>query len=127
MALSGPVANLAAAFVTGIFIRHFLLPWELYARVLLYMMLMNLGLGLFNLLPIPPLDGSHVLENVLPPRAAVAYHGFRRYGAFLLLGVFLLDGFAHTGIVKGILLTPMISLAHLFAGDNLYRLIRLVH
>jgi Zn-dependent protease len=127
MALSGPVANIAAAFVTGIFIRYFLLPWGLYLRVLLYMILMNLGLGLFNLIPIPPLDGSHVLENVLPPHAAAGYWRFRRYGPFLLLGIILLDNFAHTGIVQSVLLTPLITLAHLFAGDNLFRVIRFLH
>ncbi|MBN1103266.1 MAG: site-2 protease family protein [Deltaproteobacteria bacterium] len=124
MALSGPVANIAAAFVTGIFIRYFLLPWELYVRVLLYMILMNLGLGLFNLIPIPPLDGSHVLENLLPPRAAAGYWRLKRYGPILLLGIILLDNFAHTGIVQRILLTPLITLAHLFAGDNLLKMIR---
>jgi len=126
MALSGPVANLAAAFVAGLFIRYFLLPWELYLRVLTYMILMNLGLGLFNLFPIPPLDGSHVLENLLPRHAAEKYRRLGRYGSPLLIGVIVLDNFAHLGILNGILVTPMIALAQIFAGENFFRILRLL-
>lgn len=124
MSLSGPVANFAAAFVTGIFIRYFLMPYEIYVKVLLYMVLMNTGLGLFNLIPIPPLDGSHVLENLLPYRAAARYREIGRYGPFFLIGIIMLDNFAHTGILNMVLVTPMIHLAHLFAGDNFFRLLK---
>jgi len=124
MSLSGPLANIAAAFVTGIFIRYFLLPSEIYLKVLLYLLLMNLGLGLFNLIPLPPLDGSHVLENLLPDDWAARYRSVGRYGPFFLLGIVLLDRVAHTGILGSILSGPMISLAHLFAGDNLILMIR---
>jgi len=124
MALSGPVANLAAAFIAGLFIRYLLLPWEFYVRLLIDMLLMNLGLGLFNLLPVPPLDGSHVLENLLPSEAAQKYRRLGRYGAPMLIGVMILDSYARLGILNKILLTPMIALAQLFAGDNLFRIIR---
>ncbi len=126
MSLSGPLANLFAAFLTGILIRFFLLPWEPYLMALIYLLLMNLGLGLFNLLPLPPLDGSHVLENALSPVAAQKYRKLRRYGPFLLIGIIFLDNFAHTGILNRILIGPMLYLAHLFAGDNFFRLIRLL-
>jgi Zn-dependent protease len=124
MSLSGPLANIAAAFVTGIFIRYFLLPSEIYLKVLLYLLLMNLGLGLFNLIPLPPLDGSHVLENLLPDDWAARYRSVGRYGPLILLGIVLLDRVAHTGILGSILSTPMISLARLFAGDNLILMFR---
>jgi len=117
MALSGPLSNLAVALVTGIFIRYFLFPWEIYVKVLVFMLLMNIGLGLFNLLPIPPLDGSHVLENVLSPRASEKYRKFGRHGPMILIGIIMLDNFAHTGILKTILVGPMFHLARLFAGN----------
>jgi len=123
MALSGPVANLAAAFVTGLFIRHFILPFEIYIKVLLYMMLMNIGLGIFNLLPLPPLDGSHVLENLLRGDAARKYRKFGRYGPLALFGIIMLDNFAHTGILNKVLMMPMLYLAHFFGGDNFFRLL----
>ena len=126
MSLSGPIANISAAFVAGIFIRYFLLSWEVYQIVFINLLFMNLGLGLFNLLPIPPLDGSHVLENVLPPKASQRYREFGRYGPLLLLGIIMLDNFARTGILNRILIGPMIYLAHLFAGDNLFKILRLM-
>lgn len=126
MSLMGPLANITAAFLAGVLIRYFLFPWEVYLKALVYLILMNLGLGLFNLLPIPPLDGSHILENLLPPSAAQKYREFGRYGPMVLIGIIMLDNFAHTGIIGRILIGPMFHLAHLFAGDNLFRLLPLL-
>ncbi|HDZ89384.1 MAG: site-2 protease family protein [Deltaproteobacteria bacterium] len=126
MALAGPLANICVAFLAGLLIRFLILPFEIYLQVLLWLILMNLGLGIFNLLPLPPLDGSHVLENILPPAAALKYRVFRRYGPLILIGVILLDNFAHTGIISRILIGPMLYLAHLFAGDNLFFLLPLL-
>ena len=123
MSLSGPVANISAAFVTGLFIRYLFFEWALYREVLLYLLMMNLGLGLFNLLPIPPLDGSHVLENVLPPHASERFRHLRRYGPFVLIGIVMLDNFAGTRIFARVLMYPMYQLAYLFAGENLLRLL----
>ena len=116
MSLSGPVTNLCAAFVAGMLLRFLFLPIEIYQMVLLYLLFMNLGLGLFNLLPLPPLDGSHVLENLLTERAALRYRELSRYGPFILIAVIMLDNFAHTGILNAVLLHPMRYLAELFSG-----------
>jgi Zn-dependent protease len=116
MSLCGPLANITAAFLVGLVIRFFLMPWPLYQMVLFYLLFMNLGLGLFNLLPIPPLDGSHILENSLSPAAARTYRTVGRYGPFILIGIVLLDNFAHTGIISRVLIGPMKSIAHLFSG-----------
>jgi Zn-dependent protease len=126
VSVSGPLANIAAALVIGIVIRYFFLDWEVYRRVLLYMILMNTGLGLFNLLPIPPLDGSHILENILPTNYSEKYREFSRYGPLLLIGIIMLDNVAGTGILNRILVYPMFRLAHLFAGDNLFKLLGLL-
>jgi Zn-dependent protease len=126
MSLCGPLANILTAFVAGILIRYFLLPWEVYLQALLWIILLNTGLGLFNLLPIPPLDGSHVLENVLEPSLAQRYREFGRYGPLFLIGIVMLDNFAHTGIISRILIGPMFHLAYLFAGDNFLRLLPLL-
>ena len=118
MSLCGPLANISAAFLAGMLIRYLPLPWEVYQITLIYLLFMNIGLGLFNLLPIPPLDGSHVLENVLSLNAAQKYREFRRYGPILILAIVMLDNFAHTGIINRVLIGPMKYLAHLFAGIN---------
>ena len=126
MALSGPIANIAAAFVTGLFIRFFLIPWEAYLKLLAYMILMNTGLGLFNLLPIPPLDGSHVFENILPPSAARTYRQITRYAPFVFIGILLLDRVLHVGLLARLLGYPIFFITHLFAGDNIFSLFRAV-
>jgi len=118
MSLCGPLANISAAFLAGMLIRYLLLPWEVYQITLIYLLFMNIGLGLFNLLPIPPLDGSHVLENALSLDAAQKYREFGRYGPILILAIVMLDNFAHTGIINRVLIGPMKYLAHLFSGIN---------
>ena len=118
MSLCGPLANISAAFLAGMLIRYLLLPWEVYQITLIYLLFMNIGLGLFNLLPIPPLDGSHVLENALSLNAAQKYREFGRYGPILILAIVMLDNFAHTGIINRVLIGPMKYMAHLFSGIN---------
>ncbi len=119
MAAAGPAANLFVAFVAGFLIRHLLFASKLYQLVLLYLLFMNIGLALFNLIPIPPLDGSHILENLLSYEMSIKYQRIGRYGLMILFLVVLLDSFAGTQILTSILLYPMFWLAKLFAGKNL--------
>jgi len=116
MSISGPLANFASAFLAGLFIRFLFLPWEAYQKILVYMLLMNLGLGIFNLFPIPPLDGAHVMENLLPPRAAERFRMAGRYGPVLLLLIVMLDNFAQTGILSFFITGPLLGLARWFSG-----------
>lgn len=53
----------------------------------------NLILVLFNLLPIPPLDGSHVFYHLLPPHLGARYRELGRYGMLILFGLLFLGGF----------------------------------
>ena len=126
VSLAGPLVNLGVALLTGILIRYFLFPSQGYLTVLITMLLMNIGLGLFNLLPIPPLDGSHVLESLLPENALVTYRQIERYAPIVLVSIFLADQFLHLGIFSRLLGYPIFYLAHLFAGDNLFKLLRLL-
>ena len=52
--------------------------------MLLYGVLINLALAAFNLIPIPPLDGSHVFKYILPPAWALSYQRLGAYGLFIL-------------------------------------------
>jgi Zn-dependent protease len=52
--------------------------------------LINLILAFFNLLPIPPLDGSHVMYHLLPPRLGARYRDLSRYGFLILIGLLFL-------------------------------------
>lgn len=58
---------------------------EPIGRLLNIMLVLNLSLGFFNLLPIPPLDGSHVLESLLPHQMAEAFAQIRPFGMMILL------------------------------------------
>lgn len=71
-------------------------------RAFLYGVFINLVLAFFNLIPIPPLDGSHVLYQLLPPRAA---EGYRRVGRWGFLVILLLV-FAMPGVLQ-LLLAPV--------------------
>jgi Zn-dependent protease len=121
VSLAGPLANFGAALVAGILIRYFLFPSELYLRILVSMTILNIALGLFNLFPIPPLDGSHILESFLPYNALQQYREIARYAPMLLLGVFLADRFLKTGIISGVLNYPVLYIASLLSGINFLR------
>ncbi len=68
--------------------------------------LINIFLALFNLLPIPPFDGSHILQGLLPARAAAIYGSMHRYGLLLVIGLIvvlpqLIPGFNPVGALIG--------------------------
>ena len=63
---------------------------ELARQAAVYGILINLVLAFFNLIPIPPLDGSHVLFHALPRSVALRYRQVGRYGLPLLMGLFFL-------------------------------------
>jgi Zn-dependent protease len=65
--------------------------------MMLYGVLVNLTLAVFNLLPLPPLDGSHVFKYLLPPAWALQYQQLGRFG-FLLLFLMLQFG---RGVIDG--------------------------
>jgi Zn-dependent protease len=58
---------------------------EVVGRMLQYGILVNLILAFFNLIPIPPLDGSHVMYHLLPPRLGMQYRQLQRYGMLILI------------------------------------------
>jgi Zn-dependent protease len=62
---------------------------EVVANMMQYGILINLILAFFNLIPIPPLDGSHVLYHLLPPRLGMQYRELGRYGMLILMMLLL--------------------------------------
>jgi Zn-dependent protease len=99
IALAGPVSNLLLALVLVLLLRVVLglLPLgpgrarELTVSVFLVFISINVSLGLFNLLPIPPLDGSHLVWNLLALKSPSSSAAYFRYGSLLLLALVVAD------------------------------------
>lgn len=85
-ALAGPVMNFILALICGVLIKINVVPL-LFER----MLLINLGLGVFNLIPIPPLDGSKVLLGVLPKRIYFNLMKYEGYGFIVLMILLLMN------------------------------------
>jgi len=98
VALAGPLANFTAAFFLA---RLFYLPLpDMLVTLLNVTIWINVMLGVFNLLPIPPLDGSKILAYFLPESMQQTWYQFEQYGFIvLLLLIFMVPGFL--GVVLG--------------------------
>lgn len=103
VSLAGVTANflLAGAFVlaTVVVLRAVAGPgvaaggWaDEVVRMARFGIWINLLLGIFNLVPVPPLDGSHVLYHLLPPEVGARYREAGRYGMLLLVALFFVPG-----------------------------------
>jgi Zn-dependent protease len=103
VALAGPLANvgLAALFAVPLRFGSAAALGDIYETILVYIVQMNCILAIFNLIPIPPLDGSNVVYGLLPPRQQYAWRTYQQYGPFLLLAVLLLAPRILTALVFG--------------------------
>ena len=120
VSVAGVAANFTLAAVLAGLVR--LLVWQgalaesqlglILWRMLSLAVIVNFGLAVFNLLPIPPLDGSHLARLFLPLQLADRYVQLRRYGIYLLLGIVLLNRYT------GLLIWPILGLTRLFAGAH---------
>jgi len=98
VSIAGPAANMALAVVSAILyklmlmlpvtepilIKKIFLP---VAMMLQLSVVLNIGLAVFNLIPVPPLDGSKILMGLLPASQAIAYSRIEPYGFFILLAL----------------------------------------
>ena len=85
--LAGPLANFILALLIAVMLK--LIPRESVSAYLLFNLLtINVVLAIFNLLPIPPLDGSKILTGLLPDQWSRQYASLERYG-FIVLFVFI--------------------------------------
>lgn len=112
VALAGPMTNFIIALLCALFFKMMVNLTEAGVLTLsgpivfimqsaLIGIAINCALGWFNLIPIPPLDGGHILSGLLPPRLAAEYENIGRFGMLIIL-VLLSAGFFR------IVLTPLI-------------------
>lgn len=125
VALAGPMMNFLLAFAgcilygllwkLGFFLRDGFLVEMIYSFLVVFMSI-NLGLGVFNLIPIPPLDGSRILGVILPRKYYYVYMRLERYGTFLLMAIILIENFLQVtllpiGVIKSELWSWMLDAA----------------
>ena len=93
---AGPATNLALGVGFALFY-HLLKPTGLMqgemGQRLANAVLINAILAFFNLIPVPPLDGSRIVAGLLPRDAAIAYDRVGRFGVFIVIGLFMFGGF----------------------------------
>ena len=94
VAIAGPVTNVILAFASAVLFHLVWLlpeaaaPW--LAQTLSRSILLNLVLAIFNMIPVPPLDGSRIALSLLPGAAARQYAKLERFGFLVLLGMIFL-------------------------------------
>lgn len=105
---AGPFSNMAVAVILGIIIRILALAFDLQANlgmaIFVYLLgiivFINILFAIFNLIPIPPLDGSKVLFGFLPPSFFKVQDFLERYGMFIFI-FFIFYGLDFVGAITG--------------------------
>ncbi len=107
-AIAGPLSNLLAAFVGMIVFRLRSGEMDTVGYMLFYFILININLFVFNMIPVPPLDGSRVLTYFLPPKAALWFMKNERY---------------FYGIVMLLMITGILGIPLSYLGNWIYQLL----
>ncbi len=121
---AGPGANFASAFALGLCYRllsnfyppHSSFSYETMFFMIEFTILINLILGIFNLIPIPPLDGSKILMGILPERYSISFSRLERYGPMILVAFILIDRVLPFSVLGSILIGPAYFLKHILVG-----------
>jgi Zn-dependent protease len=114
VALAGPLANIALAALCAIPLRFGAasLLGGVYEEILGAIVLWNCVLAIFNLIPIPPLDGANVVYGLLPPRQQYSWRTYQQYGPFLLLAILLLA----PRVLSTLVFSPALAIARFLVG-----------
>lgn len=130
IALAGPVSNVLMAAATGMVIRlmqgmgmrvdgSFL---GFFQYMLYFLVMINLVLAIFNMIPVPPLDGSKILFGLLPTEYEESFIRYESKGPMILLGLVIVNNFFGIPIFST-LITPFVTFfSSIFVGRNLINL-----
>ena len=89
--LAGPAANILFAILLSFILKFFVLTGNLLlTEVITMAIIINLVLAIFNILPIPPLDGSRVVMGILPREFGIRYAKLEPYGFIIIFGLLYL-------------------------------------
>lgn len=124
VAISGPLSNLILAIAAAIPLRFGLVTPNVSAgnflptpyTFLVFFVFTNLGLMLFNLIPLPPLDGEEVLTFLLPPDLENKWETIRPYGPYILMLILFLGPTFGVNIIELFLRPLIFSMGRLLLG-----------
>lgn len=111
--LAGPASNFIIAVVAALALKMFLPGLGMTNFLIIFLaqlFLVNIVLGTFNLIPVPPLDGSKILFNLLPPRFDHIAQWLELYGFYILIGILVFG----QGIVGAIVQSVVFVFARVF-------------
>ena len=115
IAFAGPAANLLLAFVGGTIIRTGLVSSSITLMLLLFTQI-NIMLAVFNMIPIPPLDGSQIFSSIMMRRYPELVYKLQMYGPQILLGLIMIGYFTRISPIW-IVISPFVNFfLFLFAG-----------
>jgi len=107
VSLAGPITNFLIAAIAAIFLKFGanFIPDQFILEIIFRIVQLNLLLGIFNLLPIPPLDGSKAFSLLLPEDTAKSYLSIGAYGMFIIffLLLFPIGGFSLGSLIGNLL------------------------
>ena len=116
IAIAGPAANLLLAFVGGTIIRTGLVDGSITLMILLRFTQINIMLAVFNMIPIPPLDGSQIFSGIMSRKNPELVYKLQMYGPQILLGLFMIGYFTKFSPIW-IVMSPFVNFfLFLFAG-----------
>jgi len=110
VAAAGPLSNLFLAALVAIPVRLHLVPGGFLSYLVLYFVVVNIALAVFNLIPIPPLDGSRIAVAVLPQQWGEHILRLEPYGIFIVLAL------SFVGVIGLLMGPPMDLLTRLILG-----------
>lgn len=103
VSIAGVVVNFILALISAFIITHVQIKNEIIFEIILITMWYNIMLGVFNLLPFPPLDGSKIVASFLPDKLEYFFYKYERYFYFILIILIMTD-------VTDIIIGPIIEL-----------------
>jgi len=116
IAIAGPAANLLLAFVGGTIIRTGLVDGSITLMILLRFTQINIMLAVFNMIPIPPLDGSQIFSGIMSRKNPELVYKLQMYGPQILLGLIMIGYFTKISPIW-IVMSPFVNFfLFLFAG-----------
>ncbi len=119
IAVAGPLTNLTVALFAGLIFKglgHFPFSIVYILPLVAAVIQINIILALFNLLPIPPLDGSKILSGILPQPLSRYYNQIAPYGIWIILSILLMSSFLHIPVLWYVIAPFYRFLFGLFTG-----------